>query len=165
MTLETQAREYIEKVDALGGSVRAIEQGYIQREIEEAAYRYQRSWRSRSASSSASTASSRRRRRIPTILRSIRRWASDRRRSWRRCASGATTPRSARRWRRWRGGARQRESDAAHPRRRRGATRRSARSATRCAPSSASSTPNARCEATDPSLSQFCLVTAYRQRS
>ncbi len=40
--LERRAWEYIEQVDALGGSVRAIEQGYIQREIEEAAYRYQR---------------------------------------------------------------------------------------------------------------------------
>ncbi|HET8907438.1 MAG TPA: methylmalonyl-CoA mutase family protein [Ktedonobacterales bacterium] len=39
--LESQAQEYIDKIDALGGSVRAIEQGYIQREIEEAAYRYQ----------------------------------------------------------------------------------------------------------------------------
>ena len=39
--LEAQAQEYIEKIEALGGSVRAIEQGYIQREIEEAAYRYQ----------------------------------------------------------------------------------------------------------------------------
>ncbi|HEX5156432.1 MAG TPA: methylmalonyl-CoA mutase family protein [Ktedonobacterales bacterium] len=39
--LEAQAQEYIDKVEALGGSVRAIEQGYIQREIEEAAYRYQ----------------------------------------------------------------------------------------------------------------------------
>jgi methylmalonyl-CoA mutase N-terminal domain/subunit len=39
--LERQAWEYIAKIDALGGSVRAIEQGYIQREIEEAAYRYQ----------------------------------------------------------------------------------------------------------------------------
>jgi methylmalonyl-CoA mutase N-terminal domain/subunit len=40
--LEAQAQDYIVKIDALGGSVRAIEQGYIQREIEEAAYRYQR---------------------------------------------------------------------------------------------------------------------------
>ncbi len=39
--LEAQAQEYIDKVEALGGSVRAIERGYIQREIEEAAYRYQ----------------------------------------------------------------------------------------------------------------------------
>ena len=39
--LETQAQDYIDKIDALGGSVRAIEQGYIQREIQEAAYRYQ----------------------------------------------------------------------------------------------------------------------------
>jgi methylmalonyl-CoA mutase, N-terminal domain len=40
--LERQACDYIQKIDALGGSVRAIEQGYIQREIEEAAYRFQR---------------------------------------------------------------------------------------------------------------------------
>jgi methylmalonyl-CoA mutase N-terminal domain/subunit len=39
--LERRAWEYIEKIDALGGSVRAVEAGYIQREIEEAAYRYQ----------------------------------------------------------------------------------------------------------------------------
>ena len=39
--LEKQAEEYIRQIDRLGGSVRAIEQGYIQREIEEAAYAYQ----------------------------------------------------------------------------------------------------------------------------
>ncbi len=40
--LEARAWDYIHKIDELGGSVRAVEQGYIQREIEEAAYRYQR---------------------------------------------------------------------------------------------------------------------------
>jgi methylmalonyl-CoA mutase N-terminal domain/subunit len=40
--VEQRAWEYIRAIDELGGSVRAIEQGYIQREIEEAAYRYQR---------------------------------------------------------------------------------------------------------------------------
>jgi methylmalonyl-CoA mutase, N-terminal domain len=40
--LERRAWEYIAQVDDLGGSVRAIELGYIQREIEDAAYRYQR---------------------------------------------------------------------------------------------------------------------------
>ena len=39
--LEGLAADYIEKIDQLGGSVRAIEQGYIQREIEEAAYTFQ----------------------------------------------------------------------------------------------------------------------------
>ena len=39
--LEKEADEYIRQIDLLGGSVRAIEQGYIQREIEEAAYAYQ----------------------------------------------------------------------------------------------------------------------------
>ncbi len=40
--LEEQAYEYFEKIDALGGMIKAIEQGYPQREIAEAAYRYQR---------------------------------------------------------------------------------------------------------------------------
>jgi methylmalonyl-CoA mutase, N-terminal domain len=40
--VERRAWEYITKIDGLGGSVRAIELGYIQSEIEEAAYRYQR---------------------------------------------------------------------------------------------------------------------------
>jgi methylmalonyl-CoA mutase N-terminal domain/subunit len=41
-TLEMQAYEYFRKLDELGGMVRAIELGYPQREIGEAAYRYQR---------------------------------------------------------------------------------------------------------------------------
>ena len=40
--LEAGARAYIDKIDELGGALAAIEQGYIQREIQEAAYRYQR---------------------------------------------------------------------------------------------------------------------------
>jgi len=40
--LETRAATYIEKIDALGGMLRAIELGYPQREIQEAAYNYQR---------------------------------------------------------------------------------------------------------------------------
>jgi len=39
--IEEQAWEYIHKIDALGGSVRAIEQGFLQAEIEQAAYDYQ----------------------------------------------------------------------------------------------------------------------------
>jgi len=39
--IERRALAYIEKIDAMGGAVAAIEQGYIQREIQEAAYRYQ----------------------------------------------------------------------------------------------------------------------------
>ena len=38
--LETLARELIERVDELGGAVAAIEQGFVQREIEDAAFRY-----------------------------------------------------------------------------------------------------------------------------
>lgn len=40
--IEERAWAYIEKIDALGGSVRAIERGYMQAEIEQAAYDYQR---------------------------------------------------------------------------------------------------------------------------
>ncbi len=40
--LETQAREYFCKIDDLGGVLPAIEMGFFQREIQEAAYRYQR---------------------------------------------------------------------------------------------------------------------------
>jgi methylmalonyl-CoA mutase N-terminal domain/subunit len=40
--LEQKAVAYIEKIDALGGMLKAIESGYPQREIQEAAYVYQR---------------------------------------------------------------------------------------------------------------------------
>ncbi len=40
--LESGVRAYIEKIDDLGGALAAIEQGYIQREIQDAAYRTQR---------------------------------------------------------------------------------------------------------------------------
>jgi methylmalonyl-CoA mutase, N-terminal domain len=39
--MERGAWEYVERIDALGGMVAAIERGYPQREIAEAAYRYQ----------------------------------------------------------------------------------------------------------------------------
>ncbi|MCA1729725.1 MAG: methylmalonyl-CoA mutase family protein, partial [Actinobacteria bacterium] len=40
--VEEEAWEYIKRIDEIGGSVKAIEQRYMQGEIEEAAYRYQR---------------------------------------------------------------------------------------------------------------------------
>jgi methylmalonyl-CoA mutase N-terminal domain/subunit len=39
--IEQGARDYLKRIDALGGMVAAIEQGYVQREIQAAAYRYQ----------------------------------------------------------------------------------------------------------------------------
>ncbi|MBI1958552.1 MAG: methylmalonyl-CoA mutase, partial [Candidatus Rokubacteria bacterium] len=39
--MEAQAMAYIRKVDELGGIIRAIDEGYPQREIADAAYRYQ----------------------------------------------------------------------------------------------------------------------------
>jgi methylmalonyl-CoA mutase N-terminal domain/subunit len=40
--IEERTWAYIQKIDDLGGALRAIERGYIQQEIQEAAYRYQR---------------------------------------------------------------------------------------------------------------------------
>jgi methylmalonyl-CoA mutase N-terminal domain/subunit len=39
--IEAEAGEYLRRIDALGGMVRAIEQGYPQREIQNSAYAYQ----------------------------------------------------------------------------------------------------------------------------
>ncbi|MDW7709290.1 MAG: methylmalonyl-CoA mutase family protein [Deferrisomatales bacterium] len=41
--IESRAEEYIAKIDAMGGVVKAIEAGYLQGEIADAAYAYQRS--------------------------------------------------------------------------------------------------------------------------
>jgi methylmalonyl-CoA mutase N-terminal domain/subunit len=40
--LEAKAADYIQKIDDLGGMLKAIEQGFPQREIQEAAYQYQK---------------------------------------------------------------------------------------------------------------------------
>jgi methylmalonyl-CoA mutase, N-terminal domain len=40
--IESRAKNYITKIDALGGMLRAIETGYVQGEIQKAAYEYQR---------------------------------------------------------------------------------------------------------------------------
>ena len=40
--IESRAKLYIAKIDALGGMLRAIETGYVQGEIQKAAYEYQR---------------------------------------------------------------------------------------------------------------------------
>ncbi len=39
--IERRASEYLARIDALGGMLRAIEQGYVQAEIQRAAYEYQ----------------------------------------------------------------------------------------------------------------------------
>jgi methylmalonyl-CoA mutase N-terminal domain/subunit len=41
--VEEGAKEYLRKIEAMGGTLRAIENGYIQREIQQAAYEYQKS--------------------------------------------------------------------------------------------------------------------------
>lgn len=40
--IEKRALESIEKIDAMGGAVRAIEQGYVQKEIQNSSFAYQR---------------------------------------------------------------------------------------------------------------------------
>jgi methylmalonyl-CoA mutase N-terminal domain/subunit len=40
--VERRALEHIQRIDAMGGMIRAVEEGYPQREIAESAYRYQR---------------------------------------------------------------------------------------------------------------------------
>lgn len=40
--IEEAAWKYIEKIDQLGGMVRAVEKGFIQKEIQDSAYRYQK---------------------------------------------------------------------------------------------------------------------------
>jgi methylmalonyl-CoA mutase, N-terminal domain len=39
--IETRANEYLEKIEALGGMIKALERGYVQQEIQNAAYEYQ----------------------------------------------------------------------------------------------------------------------------
>ena len=40
--IEAGARAYIDKIEAMGGTLKAIERGFIQQEIQNAAYEYQR---------------------------------------------------------------------------------------------------------------------------
>src|SRR5262249_41789194 len=40
--IETRAAEYLGKIEVLGGMLRAIERGFVQQEIQNAAYEYQR---------------------------------------------------------------------------------------------------------------------------
>ncbi len=40
--IEKKAEEYIKKIDEMGGAARAIERGYIQKEIQDSAYKYQK---------------------------------------------------------------------------------------------------------------------------
>ena len=40
--IERRANEYLERIEGMGGALACIERGYMQREIQESAYRYQR---------------------------------------------------------------------------------------------------------------------------
>ena len=40
--IEKEAADYINKIDSLGGMITAIENGYVQKEIQEAAYKYEK---------------------------------------------------------------------------------------------------------------------------
>ncbi len=41
--IEKEAQKYLDRIEDMGGALRAIENGYQQREIQEASYRYQKS--------------------------------------------------------------------------------------------------------------------------
>jgi methylmalonyl-CoA mutase N-terminal domain/subunit len=45
--IEAEAREYLERIDRMGGMLRAVESGYVQREIQEAAFQAQRALESK----------------------------------------------------------------------------------------------------------------------
>lgn len=47
--IEKQASEYIQKIDNMGGALASIEKGYMQNEIQEAAYQYQRALETKEA--------------------------------------------------------------------------------------------------------------------
>ncbi len=40
--IEQEAREYVDRIDALGGMITAIEKGFVQREIQQSAYEFQK---------------------------------------------------------------------------------------------------------------------------
>jgi methylmalonyl-CoA mutase N-terminal domain/subunit len=41
-TIQQHAEDYIKKIDSMGGVLKAIEKGFVQREIQESSYRYQK---------------------------------------------------------------------------------------------------------------------------
>jgi len=43
--IEAGAQKYISQIEKLGGVVRCIETGYIQKEIQNSSYEFQREWR------------------------------------------------------------------------------------------------------------------------
>ena len=47
--IEKQANEYIQKIDTMGGALASIEKGFMQNEIQEAAYQYQRALETKDA--------------------------------------------------------------------------------------------------------------------
>jgi len=100
LTLDTERAcyEYFDKIDALGGMVAAIEKGFPQREIHEAAYTYQQAVERKEkiivGVNDFVTEGNR-----PLIFwLSTKRLQSCNGRSWRHCGRNATTRASDRRW-------------------------------------------------------------------
>ena len=115
--IESQARGYLERIDEMGGALAAIEAGFQEREIAEAAYRHQRAVEEGGAVVGVN-ASARGGEPDPDSPQSTRTPRGGRSRACARCAPGATAA--------GRGGAgrpprrrrRRRQPDAADPRRR-----------------------------------------------
>ena len=99
--MERAAYEYFARIDELGGMVEAIKRNFPQREIADAAFRYQQEVdaRERSSSASTSTSSRTRRRRVLRARPGARAQADrpprgDPRRARRRRGRGAPSPSS-----------------------------------------------------------------------
>ena len=88
--IEAAAYEYFERIDELGGMVEAIKAGFPQREIADAAFRYQREVDRGSGSSSASTTTGSRTRRRSRSTAPTRRPSRARRRGSSGPGAGAT---------------------------------------------------------------------------
>ena len=134
---EAAANDYIRRIDEMGGMIPAIEAGFPQTEIAAASYRYQReiergeqhrSWASTAFRATISRSS---------CCRSTRPAAGARRQSWRRCGRGAIMAKCKGRSMRCERAAEGTENTMPFCWTRCAPTRRWARSATRCAGSSA----------------------------
>ena len=131
--IETRATEYLGKIEALGGMIKAIERGYVQQEIQNAAYEYQQQVdREQAVVVGVNRFAVEEEKPIPIqrIDEALERKQVERLRALRaRRDAGPWQSRPPANRRR---SPLRRKSDAANPRRRRSHTPRSAKSPTRC---------------------------------
>ena len=76
-TIEKPGPEYIRRIDELGGAAAAIEKGFVQREIQESAYRYQKGCRAGRRGSWSVSTNSRSRSPSPPVCCGWIRWSRE----------------------------------------------------------------------------------------